>query len=58
MPTVALIVVTTLAGRAVSFRFKLHCGTLYSFWVSPSARGESRGYLAAGGPDYAGLRDL
>ena len=47
-----------LAGRAVRFRFKLHCGTLYSFWVSPSARGESRGYLAAGGPDYPGLRDL
>jgi len=48
----------TLAGRPVRFRFKLHCGTLYAFWVSPSARGESRGYLAAGGPVYKGLRDL
>ena len=47
-----------LAGRSVSFRFKLHCATLYSFWVSPSARGESCGYVAAGGPDYPGLRDL
>ena len=47
-----------LAGRSVSLRFKLHCATLYSFWVSPSARGESCGYVAAGGPDYPGLRDL
>ena len=47
-----------LAGRPVRFRFRLHCGTLYSFWVSPSGRGESLGYVAAGGPDYAGLRDL
>lgn len=46
-----------LAGRPVAFRFKLHCATLYSFWVSPSARGESRGYVAAGGPAYPGLRD-
>ena len=49
---------SSLAGRAVSVRFKLHCATLYSFWVSPSERGESRGYVAAGGPDYPGLRDL
>ncbi len=48
----------TLAGRPVRFRFRLHCGVLYSFWVSPSARGESRGWLAAGGPAYSGLRDL
>ena len=47
-----------LAGRAVRFRFKLHCGTLYSFWVSPSARGESRGYVAAGGPEFKGLKDI
>ena len=49
---------SALAGRAVRFRFRLHCGTLYSFWVSPSAGGESLGYVAAGGPDYPGLRDL
>ena len=48
----------SLAGRAVSVRFKLRCATLYSFWVSPSVRGESRGYVAAGGPAYPGLRDL
>jgi len=49
---------SSLAGREVRFRFFLHCGTLYSFWVSPSERGESRGYVAAGGPAYPGLRDL
>ena len=49
---------SALAGRDVRFRFLLHCGTLYSFWVSPSAKGESRGYVAAGGPAYSGLRDL
>ena len=47
-----------LAGKPVRIRFRLHCATLYSFWVSPSARGESRGYVAAGGPAYPGLRDL
>ena len=46
-----------LAGRPVRFRFLLHCATLYAFWVSPSERGESRGYVAAGGPAYPGLRD-
>ena len=49
---------SSLAGREVSFRFFLHCGTFYSFWVSPSARGESRGYVAGGGPDYPGLLDM
>ena len=47
-----------LAGRPLSVRFRLHCATLYAFWVSPSVRGESRGYVAAGGPAYPGLRDL
>lgn len=47
-----------LAGRAVRFRFHLGAANLYSFWVSPSSRGESRGYVAAGGPAYPGLRDL
>lgn len=45
-------------GDGLRIRFRLHCATLYSFWVSPSTRGESRGYVAAGGPDYSGLRDL
>ena len=46
------------AGKPVRFRFFLHCGTFYSFWVSPTPKGESRGYVAAGGPCYPGLRDL
>jgi len=49
---------SALAGKPVRFRFLIHCGTLYSFWVSPSGRGESRGYVAAGGPAYKGLRDF
>lgn len=48
----------SLAGQAVSFRFVYQVGTLYSFWVSPSARGESCGYVAAGGPEFTGLRDF
>ncbi|MBQ6338510.1 MAG: glycosyl hydrolase family 32 [Kiritimatiellae bacterium] len=47
-----------LAGKAVRFRFKLHCGTFYSFWVSRDPSGKSGGYLAAGGPAYKGIRDL
>ena len=47
-----------LAGKTVRFRFKLHCGTFYSFWVSADPSGKSGGYLAAGGPAYNGLRDL
>ena len=49
---------SALAGRPVAIRFRLHCATLYAFWISPSPRGESRGYVAAGGPSYPGLRDL
>ena len=45
------------AGKPVRFRFKLKVATLYAFWVSKDASGKSGGYLAAGGPDYAGLRD-
>ncbi len=49
---------SALIGREVRFRFLLNCATLYSFWVSPTANGESRGYVAAGGPKYRGLRDM
>ena len=49
---------TAVAGKAVRFRFKLHCGMFYSFWVSKDASGKSGGYLAAGGPAYKGIRDL
>lgn len=46
-----------LAGQNVRFRFHLRNGDLFSFWVSRSERGESGGYLAAGGPGFAGLVD-
>jgi hypothetical protein len=46
-----------VAGEPVRFRFTLTRGRLYSFWVSSSADGASRGYMAAGGPGYTGLVD-
>ena len=46
------------AGKPVRFRFQLRVATLFSFWVSKDAGGKSGGYVAAGGPDYPGLRDL
>jgi hypothetical protein len=41
-----------MAGETVRFKFMLDRARLFAFWVSPSVRGESRGYLAAGGPGY------
>jgi hypothetical protein len=46
-----------LAGRPVRFRFHLSRAALYSFWVSPDASGASHGYVAAGGPGFAGPTD-
>ncbi len=46
-----------LANAIVRFKFVLDRAHLYAFWVSPSPRGESRGYVAAGGPGYAGALD-
>jgi len=46
-----------VAGEPVRFRFMLTRGRLYSFWVSSSADGASRGYMAAGGPGFSGLAD-
>ena len=46
-----------LAGRKVRFRFHLRQGELYAFWVSPDLHGASRGYVAAGGPEFAGPTD-
>jgi hypothetical protein len=46
-----------LAGTTVRFRFYLTFGRLYAFWISPSVRGQSRGYVAAGGPGLAGPID-
>ena len=47
-----------LAGQEVRFRFYLERGRLFSFWVAPSDRGESRGYVAAGGPGFTGPIDM
>lgn len=41
--------VSACAGKAVRLRFRLTCGNLFAFWVSPSDSGASQGYLAAGG---------
>jgi hypothetical protein len=49
--------IARLANTTVRFKFVLDRAHLYAFWVSPSARGESRGYVAAGGPGFTGSRD-
>jgi hypothetical protein len=46
-----------LTNEIVRFRFYLQSGRLYAFWVSPSDRGESRGYVAAGGRAFSGPID-
>ena len=46
-----------LAGQPVRFRFSLTRGRLFAFWVSPWPTGESRGFPAAGGPEFAGATD-
>ncbi|MDR2441459.1 MAG: hypothetical protein LBE12_19025 [Planctomycetaceae bacterium] len=49
----------TLTGKPVRFRFFLSKGHLYAFWVSSDSSGASRGFVAAGSPDYlAGSTDL
>ena len=48
---------SSLAGRPVRLRFVLRAGSLYSFWISPDARGASHGYVAAGGPGFSGALD-
>lgn len=48
---------SALAGKPVRFRFHLQNGSLYAFWVSPTAEGASRGYVAAGGPGFTGGTD-
>ena len=49
--------IDSLANTIVRFKFILDRARLFAFWVSPSTRGESRGYLAAGGPGYASTID-
>ena len=46
-----------LANQPVRFRFHLRGGRLYSFWVAADDRGASRGYVAAGGPEFTGATD-
>jgi hypothetical protein len=48
---------SSLAGQNVKFKFYLTNGSLYSFWVTPSAQGASYGYVAAGGPGLTGTTD-
>ena len=47
-----------LAGEPIQIKFYLTNGKLYSFWVSPEPRGQSNGYVAAGGPEFSGSRDI
>lgn len=47
-----------LAGREVRLRFTLTRGRLFAFWVSRWSSGESRGYPAAGGPEFSGPIDV
>jgi hypothetical protein len=48
---------SAVAGRPVRFRFSLRQGDLYAFWISPTASGVSRGFVAAGGPGFTGPAD-
>jgi len=48
----------TLNKTPVRFRFHLTNGSLYSFWVSADEKGASNGFVAAGGPEYSGVRDI
>lgn len=47
-----------LAGEVVRFRFTLSRAELFAFWVSPTPRGNSRGYVAAGGPGFSQPDDV
>ena len=44
-------------GRPVRLRFRLTRGHLYAFWPGPDRRGASLGFVAAGGPGFAGPTD-
>jgi hypothetical protein len=46
-----------VAGKPLKFRFHVQNAKLYAFWVSPEASGASHGYVAAGGPGFAGATD-
>jgi len=48
---------SAFAAKPIRIRFHLTNGSLYAFWVSRDKTGRSDGYVAAGGPGYAGLID-
>lgn len=48
---------SSLAGKPVRFHFEMTNGALYAFWVSRDGSGRSDGYVAGGGPGYAGPTD-
>lgn len=45
------------ANKPVRLRFTLRAASLYAFWLAKDPAGASAGYVAAGGPGYAGNRD-
>ena len=47
-----------LAATPIRFRFTLSAGRLFSFWMSVSEGGCSRGPVAAGSSDFSGSRDV
>ncbi len=48
---------SALSNTNVQFKFYLTNGSLYSFWVTPSAAGASNGYVGGGGAHYTGNKD-
>ena len=49
---------SALEGREFRLRFQLAPGArLFAFWLSAWSTGESDGFVAAGGPGFAGPRD-
>ena len=47
-----------LRDQALQIRFRLQPGSkLFSFWLAEAEGGESGGFVAAGGPAFAGARD-
>jgi hypothetical protein len=47
----------SLRGREIRLRFTLSRSRLYSFWISRTEAGHSRGYVAAGGPGFTKVDD-
>ena len=48
---------SAVAGAVVKLQWRLSGASLYSFWVSETACGESNGYLGGGGPGSVKGRD-